>query len=381
MTDYKKLHIPEPKFGSELTKLILELERLRHLRIGGTTPKHIFFQLKDIFHLLESIGSARIEGNRTTIAEYIESKITPEKNPSEDILEIQNNENAMNFVEKNSSGMPINNMFIRELQKIIVQGLTREGDQTPGQYRNHDVKIKNSKHKPPTHIQVQGYMDELVEFINAENDPQFDLLKTAIVHHHFAWIHPFGNGNGRTVRALTYAMLIRQGFNLEKGRLINPTAIFCGDRNKYYDMLEKADSGKDEDVLAWSEYVLSGLEREIEKIDRLRDYKYLKDNILSYVIGDSYERKLINEREQKVLTIAIENEEFQASDIKHLFAVGIAHTEISRFIRNMKEKKLIKPITEGARKYAINISSGYLLRGVMRALDKNDFLPLKDEVE
>ena len=381
MYNYEKLHMPEPKFGSELTKLILELDRLRHLQIGGTTPVHIFFQLKDIFHLLESIGSARIEGNRTTIAEYVENKIIPEKDPSEEILEIQNNEKAIVFIEQNINSIMINRFFISELHKIIVKDLKREGDSTPGKYRSHPVSIKNSKHIPPEHFKVEEYMNEMIDFINMNNDPQYDLLKTAIVHHRFAWIHPFGNGNGRTVRALTYAMLIKQGFNLEKGRLVNPTAIFCSNRNKYYDMLEKADSGKDEDILIWSEYVLRGLGREIEKIDKLTNYDYLKNKILNDIVGDAIERKLVNEREGKVLKIAIEKKEFQALDIKHLFTDNTVHTEISRFIRKMKEKKLILPITKKARKYTINISNGYLLRSVMRALDKNNFLPLKNEVD
>ena len=382
MFTHTDLHVPEPKFDSELTKLIVRLDHLRSQRIGGTTPAHIFFQLKDIFHLLESIGSTRIEGNHTTILEYIETKISPDEHPSEDIREIQNNEAVMNFVEENSSKNPINHAFIREVQKMIVKDLSskKEGDVAPGQYRRHNVAISHSQHTPPDHTQVQGYMDELVDFINAENDPQYDLLKTAIVHHRFAWIHPFGNGNGRTVRALTYAMLIRQGFNLEKGRLINPTAVFCADRNKYYTMLEKADTGADVDVLAWCEYVLEGLDREIANVNRLTDYAYLKDSILKVAVDISLERKLITDREQKVLMIAIGKQLFQASDISHLFP-NVAHTEISRFIRGMKEKKLIRPISPVARKYTIEIANGYLLRGIMKALDRNDFLPLKNEVE
>jgi Fic family protein len=382
MFTHTDLHIPEPKFGSELTKLVVNLNHLRSLRIGGTTPAHIFFQLKDIFHLLESIGSTRIEGNHTTLAEYIETKITPEEHPSESIREIQNNEAVMNFVEENSGKSPINHAFIREVQKMIVQDLSseKEGDVALGQYRKHNVSISHAKHTPPDYMQVQGYMDELVDFINAENDPQYDLLKTAIAHHRFAWIHPFGNGNGRTVRALTYAMLIRQGFNLEKGRLVNPTAVFCADRNKYYEMLEKADTGQDADVLTWCEYVLSGLDLEISKVSRLTDYDYLKDTILKTAIDISFERKLITDREQKILFIAINKKLFQASDVSHLFP-DVAHTEISRFLRGMREKKLIRPIEPNARKYTIEIINGYLLRGIMKALDKNDFLPLKNEVE
>jgi hypothetical protein len=36
--------------------------------------------------------------------------------------------------------------------------------------------------------------------------------------------------NGRTVRLFTYAMLVKTGFNVNVGRIINPTAVFCSYR-------------------------------------------------------------------------------------------------------------------------------------------------------
>ncbi len=81
MAEFKHfdLKLVEPIFNSPLTDLIIELDYLRKKPLGGTTHPVIFFQLKDIFHTLESIGSARIEGNRTTLAEYIETKISQEE--------------------------------------------------------------------------------------------------------------------------------------------------------------------------------------------------------------------------------------------------------------------------------------------------------------
>jgi len=64
------LELKEPPFGSSLTDLIIDLNHLRKKQLGGTTPARVFFQLKGIFHMLESIGSARIEGNNTTLLEY-----------------------------------------------------------------------------------------------------------------------------------------------------------------------------------------------------------------------------------------------------------------------------------------------------------------------
>ena len=80
--DYK-LKLVEPSFGSSLTDLIIELDYLRKKPLGGSTHPNVFFQLKHIFHTLESIGSARIEGNNTTIAEYIETKLESNENLSE----------------------------------------------------------------------------------------------------------------------------------------------------------------------------------------------------------------------------------------------------------------------------------------------------------
>jgi len=65
----------EPEWGSTLAAIILELEKLRHKTLGGSVPPYIFFQLKDIFQMMESLGSARIEGNHTTLSEFVEKII------------------------------------------------------------------------------------------------------------------------------------------------------------------------------------------------------------------------------------------------------------------------------------------------------------------
>ena len=151
-------------------------------------------------------------------------------------------------------------------------------------------------------------MDELFEFIGKEDEPQYDLLKVAIAHHRFVWAHPFGNGNGRTVRFFTYAMLVKLGFNVNVGRILNPTAVFCSNRDDYCQYLSKADEGSRDGVLSWCEYVLSGLKDEIEKIDNLLDYDYLKREILVPTINYSVDRKFITDIEAKVLKRVIEKQ-------------------------------------------------------------------------
>ncbi len=375
-SSFSAIKIVEPQFGSALTDLIIDLDHLRKKELGGTTSPDIFFQLKEIFHFLESLESARIEGNRTTVAELVERKIQDSGKVDEQLLEINNVEGAINFIDKNVGASPINRIFISELHNLVVNRLSpaKEGDISPGQYRQINVNIAKSSHTPPDYTQVPSYMEDLVEFINREDFPKYDLLKTALVHHRFLWIHPFRNGNGRTVRLLTYAMLVKQGFHVNLGRILNPTAVFCNDRQKYYEFLSRADSGNDADLLAWCEYVLEGLKNEILKIDRLLDYNFLSSRILDPSIAYAKERKIITEVEAKILEVAIRKQIFQARDLKSIFPKKIP-AEVSRILRGLRKNKMIVPLSENARKYYINFYNNYLLRGIIERLKVEGFLP------
>ena len=110
-----KLRVVSPNFDSELTDSLIELNHLKKLKLEGTTAPWIFFQLKNIFHILESVGSARIEGNRTTISEYIERKIENKERSNERFSEIANVEAAMDFIENSiSQGSELTHHFIKQ---------------------------------------------------------------------------------------------------------------------------------------------------------------------------------------------------------------------------------------------------------------------------
>lgn len=377
------LKLIEPAFGSRLTDLIIELDHLRKKQLSGSTHPKVFFQLKHIFHTLESIGSARIEGNNTTIAEYIETKLSENKKVHPAIKEIQNIEKAMEFIEENVNDIPVNRAFLSEMHKKIVDGLLPppdgEGDASPGEYRKINLKINKSSHRPPEWLRVDDYMNELIDFVNSKDSSKYDLLKAAIAHHRFVWIHPFGNGNGRTVRLFTYAMLVKAGFNVNVGRIINPTAVFCSNRNDYYKFLSEADKGSDEGIIVWVEYVLKGLKEEIEKIDKLLDYNFLSKEILLPAIVYSSERKYITDAEAKILKKVVDLQVIQASDIKEFFA-GKADAEVSRQIKRLINKKMLAPEKEGTRKYILRFDNNYLLRSIIKSLGEKGFLPVRDEV-
>ena len=374
------LRLLAPSFDSPLTGLIMELDHLRKQQLDSTTPAYLFYQLKRLFHLFESVGSARIEGNNTTVAEYIETKIegeTASPRVDEGIQEIANIEFAMGYIEEYiGSGYPINETFLKAIQQIIVQDLGREGDMYAGAYRPANVRIANSSHCPPESNLVPVYMEELFSFLRDDASFQFDLIKVALAHHRLIWIHPFNNGNGRTVRLFTYALLLHYKFGVDiADRIINPTAIFCSDRDRYYQMLSEADSGEEDKLLAWCEYVLSGLKVEIEKVKRLCDYDYVQRRILMSALDQALEREHITDMEHKILVIAVKKKELQSADLQELFEHKSAATR-SAAIKKLVNQGMLCPFNNNKRKYYLQFRNNLLLRSIMQALDKEGFLPI-----
>jgi len=376
-----KLH--EPKWDSSLASIIVELERLRVKRIGGPVPPYIFFQLKEIFHWLESLGSSRIEGNRTTLAEFVEKIIekTSKDTREEQIREIFNIDRAIDFIEKNiQEGTKISRSHISEIHKIIVDGLTvppqGEGSRYPGNLRPINVSIQKSNLVLPDMVKVPEYFDELLGFVNTVRDQKDDLLVTALAHHRMTWIHPFDNGNGRMVRMFTYAILIKQGFQVQTGRILNPTAIFCMNRDTYNEMLSKADTGEPEQILAWCEYVLSGLKDEIEKIDHLLNRKYTTEKVLIPALDFALDRKQITSREHDILQALVKAEEMNLRSVDLEKIIGQeSSVQRSRIIKRLKDKGMLRPIPGKKRVYTIGFVNNYLLRGVIKSLEDNSFVP------
>ena len=370
------LQLPHLSFDSPLTDVVMELQHLRRLTLSGDTPATVFFQLKNIFHLLESLGSARIEGNRTTLADYIEAKIGNEPVHGENIREIENIELAMDFVEQTIAiGSSITHQFVRELHALTVRDLSREGDRTPGSYRTGQVAIAGALHRPPEALRVLDYMEELVAFINRDDAHKYDLLKTALVHHRFAWVHPFSNGNGRVVRLLTYALLIKYGFNvMTGGRVLNPTAVFCNDREQYYNMLSLADTGTNEGIEQWCLYVLSGIRDELAKVDQLTQYDFLKKTVLFPALEYGRTRGLITLMEEKVLRRSVEIGTFKSSDFGELFP-DLTERQRAYQLKKLVDSHMLQPVRPNSRTYTINFVNNELIRGVMKILVEKGFVP------
>lgn len=84
----------------------------------------------------------------------------------------------------------------------------------PGKPRNHNVDV--GRHIPPDHTVLDRFMERFRSFYSSPGIPAIDkLVAVAAAHHRLAWIHPFGDGNGRVGRLQSQAAMIQAGLDGE----------------------------------------------------------------------------------------------------------------------------------------------------------------------
>ena len=221
---------------------------------------------------------------------------------------------------------------------------------------------------------MPDYFNKFIEFINEKHKEQYQLLMVAIAHHRFEFIHPFDNGNGRMGRLLNYAFLIKLGFKVKQGRLINPSSVFYANRDQYYDMLSCADTLEPRDLLAWCEYFLIGLKNEIEKIDHLLKKEYVQKIILLPMLKIALDREHITKQEFDILTYIVKKDDM-CMKAEELDKFGIRKSkEKSNIMTKLKDKKMVRSITDGGRIYTIYFVNNYLLRSIMHVLKDSGFV-------
>ena len=158
------------------------------------------------------------------------------------------------------------------------------------------------------------------------------------------------------------------------GRVLNPTAVFCNDRERYYEMLSLADSGAAEGLEQWCLYVLSGIRGELAKVDRLTRYDFLKKTILFPALEYGRTRGLITTMEEKVLRRTVELGQFKATDFRELFP-DLSERQRTYQLKKLIDSHMLQPILPNSRTYTINFVNNALIRVVMKILIKEGFVP------
>lgn len=177
----------------------------------------------------EAVFSSMIEGaftSREEAAKFIRNNKQP-ANKSEHM--VKNNYDALTYALEHLEE-PITEQTIIEIAKIVTRNaaeVTVEG------YRTEPVYVTGREavvYTPPVAEHVPEMMESLVRFI--QSSELHPVIKACVAHFYFVYIHPFGDGNGRTARALSYMMLIQSGY--EFFRYFSISNLVSDERGKYY---------------------------------------------------------------------------------------------------------------------------------------------------
>jgi len=166
----------------------------------------------------EAIASSQLEGASTEYRVAKEMLVSGRKPQDKNEQMIFNNWKAMQYIRENAQKkFSMDKLF--ELQAILTQD-TLEHPEDSGKLRKRDDVVVYYKNEvvyiPPKADTLEERMNNLCEFANIddENNWVHPVIKGAMIHFWLAYIHPFGDGNGRTARALMYWYLLSQGYEL-----------------------------------------------------------------------------------------------------------------------------------------------------------------------
>ncbi len=144
-------------------------------------------------------------------------KLSPSKEYQQ--KEVKNIINALNSllleVVKKNKGDLINKKILLKFHKMIGNNLGDKFEAIPGKFRNNNVFV--GKYRPPDNKYVPEMIDEFCAWMprqfNYKKNQNFmeSVIQAIISHVYIAWIHPFGDGNGRTARLLEFYILLRAG--------------------------------------------------------------------------------------------------------------------------------------------------------------------------
>lgn len=279
---YRDTH-PHIEFGLDLRRLspatwvLLGEAKSKSLHVGRSLLSPTAAQeLLSVYLAKGFLATTAIEGN--TLSEEEVRRIldhTLELPPSREYLEkeIDNVLQAYNVVREEVLADRASQFTVARLcehNRMILDGLAVEDGVVPGRIRTHSVVVGPYRAAPAE--DAEHLLERLCDWLNGSEfnapDEQPELaaplaiVKAVLAHLYLAWIHPFGDGNGRTARLLELQILLAAGFPVPTCQLLSNHYNLT--RSDYYRHLALSSRGKD-GVVSFIHYAVRGF------VDQLRE--------------------------------------------------------------------------------------------------------------
>lgn len=224
---------------------------------------------------LSSYASTSIEGNPLPLTDVKRLLKTKKENVRDTEREVLNYNKALQslYADVRSGKFKLSIKTLETIQGQVVQGLM-DNPAHCGALRKAPVIIRNPRKIdeivfiPPDSNDVKKLTGDLLKFIESNIGKIDPIILAGIFHRQCVVIHPFIDGNGRTTRLVTTAILGKAGLNLfeifsfENYYNRNITRYFkaVGLEGDYYDL--KGDI----DFSAWLEYFADGILDELRRV-------------------------------------------------------------------------------------------------------------------
>ena len=239
-------------------------------------PKIILVELEKSAREVSSYASTSIEGNPLPLTEVKKVLQNKPENIRTSEREVVNYNQALINLNKRlqTERMELSLKLILNVHSQIMNELLPEFEtgklrQTPVVV--HDPRTGGIVYLPPDANDVPTLLTELVDYVNKKRNKVDPLLLAGIFHKQMVIIHPFTDGNGRTTRLVTKALLAAMGlntfnlFSFENYYNKNVTKYFqtVGEYGNYHEFAEKID------FTPWLEYFTEGIIDELLRVTKL----------------------------------------------------------------------------------------------------------------
>jgi Fic family protein len=232
--------------------------KCQHLS-GTPLQPTVAMHLSEVFLRRGALASAAIEGN-TLNEEQVEDIVVRNKSMPESQRyqeqEVLNVIEALNQVREEVAAtgkFRLSPEWLKQKHAVLMDDLELEDHVIPGQYRTVQVAVGNYRGAPTE--DVDYLVDRLCSWINeiivqAENSRSLDqrfflsFFAATLSHVYVAWIHPFGDGNGRTARLVEAAILA----NSQTVPWVSTTVLsnyYNKTKPRYYSRLDAASRARD----------------------------------------------------------------------------------------------------------------------------------------
>ncbi len=265
--------------------------------------------------LQEAVLSSRIEGTLATMSEVLqfEAGEPPERESRRhDIEEILNYRSALNTAMHELATRPFSLNLLLKLHKLLLSSV-RGHNKAPGEFRRQQNYIgsriggvERVRFTPPDWMKLEHSLSNWEKYYHSDDDP---LVRLALIHAQFEFLHPFLDGNGRIGRILIPIFLF------EKKLLSEPTFYMSEyiekHRDEYIDRL--SDLGRVKNSWRkWTEFFLDAIAAQAQQNAVTADailslYERLKEKF----IGTTHSRYAV-----PLLDAAFQLQYFQASQLE-----------------------------------------------------------------